>query len=104
MRSLHIPFFGVLALTVFTLTACQSTHGISSWELRLAQQVEPGMSAEEVEAVMGEPERVDSRDGTIKWMVYGGGDQHFLVYFEEGKVKNFPSRRESDHLMSSWAF
>lgn len=80
----------IATVASFSLFACQTTQQAPETTVELSQTVKKGMTPEQVRAALGEPVRVEERDGDVKWMIYGTGANRSLIYFQNGKVKNVP--------------
>lgn len=65
----------------------QATSGTNA---ELTQKIKKGMTPEQVRAALGDPMRIDMKNGEVTWMVYGSGEQQSFIYFADGKVKSLP--------------
>jgi outer membrane protein assembly factor BamE (lipoprotein component of BamABCDE complex) len=55
------------------------------------QNLERGMSAQQVRSMMGAPARTVQSNGTLQWMVYQSDSQQIFIYFEDGKLVAAPT-------------
>lgn len=80
----------LVSLSFLILTACVSTHKSTAMQGALSQEISKGMTPEQVRAALGDPVRVDTTNGEVRWMVYGSTSDRSLIYFANGRVKSLP--------------
>lgn len=82
-------------LLAATISACAGTN--FTWDT--ARQLKPGMTEQEVTAIMGPPYLVQSRSGELVWVwSYAdtfAGVKTVSVVFKDGKVAQAPAIPES---------
>ena len=69
MKRSDIVITGILLFAVFLLSSCGSTQTMALNSVKLTNQLQPGMSYEEVEGILGRPKssRVENDQWIVRW-------------------------------------
>ena len=82
-----------LAVTIIALTLAACAGTPFKWDS--ARQIKPGMTTQEVTALMGAPNNVSSAGGTVRYVwadvnLFTGNTKTLAVDFVDGRVQKLP--------------
>lgn len=91
MRSYWIGLC-LLSLSIVPISGCGPSQTLSYAEQKWAlQELDRGMSSEQIRAILGTPSRTVHSEGELTWMVYQAESQRVFIYFQNNEVVAVPN-------------